>query len=106
MFTTLENFLSNFSFLTLFLSMLIYWVEISNFTLVTPSLNLKQNPTLVGSMSSGVNSYSQSELKTLNSNLSKKLPSTKNLGQIGIIISNFSIFILLLTLIIPKLYTK
>ena len=95
MFTPLENFLSNFSFLTLFLSMLIYWVEISNFTLVTPSLNLKQNPTLVGSMSSGVDSYSQSELKTLNSNLSKKLPSTKNLGQIGIIISNFSIFILL-----------
>jgi cytochrome c-type biogenesis protein CcsB len=95
MFTPLENFLSNFSFLTLFLSMLIYWVEISNFTLVTPSLNLKQNPTLVGSMSSGVNSYSESQLKTWNNKLSKKGTSTKNLGQIGIIISNVSIFILL-----------
>lgn len=94
MFTPLENFLSNFSFLTLFLSMLIYWVEISNFTLVTPSLNLKQNPTLVGSMGSSVNSYSESEQKTWNTNFSKKVPS-KNFGQIGIIISNVSIFILL-----------
>jgi cytochrome c-type biogenesis protein CcsB len=90
MFTPLENFLSNFSFLTLFLSMLIYWVEISNFTLVTPSLKLKPNATLVGSTSSGVNSYGESEVKTWNNNL-----STKNFGQIGILISNLSIFILL-----------
>ena len=97
MFTPLENFLSNFSFLTLFLSMLIYWVEISNFTLVTPSLTVKQNPTLVGSMSSSVNSYGKSEVNTWNTNLSK-IPggaTNKNYGQIGVLISNLSIFLLL-----------
>jgi cytochrome c-type biogenesis protein CcsB len=32
MFLQIENFLANFSFLTLFLSMLFYWIEISNLT--------------------------------------------------------------------------
>nr|YP_009185293.1 heme attachment to plastid cytochrome c [Phacotus lenticularis]ALO63571.1 heme attachment to plastid cytochrome c [Phacotus lenticularis] len=97
MFTPLENFLSNFSFLTLFLSMLIYWVEISNFTLVTPSLRVKQNPTLVGSMGSSVNSIAKSEVNNWNTNLSKSPggATNKNYGQIGVLISNLSIFILL-----------
>lgn len=91
MFSPLENFLSNFSFLTLFLSMLIYWVEISNFTIITPkSLNEREH-NLVGSFFPNMNSFGTSLKESVLGS-----QNNKNLGPIGVLIANLSIFILLI----------
>ena len=119
MFTSLENFLSNLSFLTLFLSMLIFWVEISNMTFIAPAISQvksQQSPlclpggiggypegdnrrdrtplnNLTQSISSNIGtSLVESSVVTLNVNQSKN----QNIGQIGVIIANLSIFILLI----------
>ena len=68
MYITFQVFLANFSFLVLFLSMLIYWFQASF------SIDLVSN-------------------NTKNSNLL----DNKNLGSIGMLISNLSLFILLLS---------
>jgi cytochrome c-type biogenesis protein CcsB len=97
-----ENFLSNFSFLTLFLSMLIYWVEITNLTFRTSMQINKNEENLVGSMNSNMNSFSSLPIETLNINqgqrplLNTSATKQQNLGLIGVIFSNLSIFVLLL----------
>jgi cytochrome c-type biogenesis protein CcsB len=103
MFSSLENFLSNFSFLILFLSMLIYWIEISNVTFLT-STGTNKNQYFVGSLSSNIssvrNSFGESqvgnELAINEAPLRFSLSKFNNLGLIGVIISNLSIFVLLL----------
>jgi len=74
--TLIVNFLTNFSFLTLFLSMVIYWIEISNITFSSTKLE--------GGQEKGTNT-------------SDVTNSTKiSFGQYGMFISNISIFFLLI----------
>ena len=91
MYNTIENFLTNFSFLMLFLSMMIYWIEISNMTFssnfggIAPPKDAKTSPSfeLGGAISVG-----DSALNRDGNQIS--------FGQYGMLISNISIFFLLL----------
>jgi cytochrome c-type biogenesis protein CcsB len=97
MFSSLENFLSNFSFLTLFLSMLIYWIEISNVTVQNSTGTKKNQQYLVGSLSSNISSVGNSVGEAQVGNLlAQSHFKLNNFGLIGVIISNLSIFVLLL----------
>jgi cytochrome c-type biogenesis protein CcsB len=87
MYSTIENFLTNFSFLILFLSMIIYWVEISNVSLAS---NVNQSPGVAMVLSAPI---TLGELKKPeNTGNSAKV----SFGQYGMFIANIAIFLLLI----------
>jgi cytochrome c-type biogenesis protein CcsB len=82
MYNTIENFLTNFSFLTLFLSMIIYWVEISNVTIAnTAEAKTDTKGSTIALSASNV--------------LSVTNTAKISFGQYGMLISNVTIFLLL-----------
>lgn len=82
MYITFEVFLANFSFIILFLSMLIYWFQATSSTDLTYN---KENNILINK-----NSIIFEDVST------SKLIANKNLGSLGMLIANLSLFILLL----------
>ena len=91
MYITFEVFLSNFSFIILFLSMLIYWFEASSKPMVLSKLS--NDLALDPNKENILENKSRISLKNLPP---LKLIANKNLGSIGMLISNLSLFILLL----------
>jgi cytochrome c-type biogenesis protein CcsB len=91
MYTNFENFLANFSFLVLFISMLFYWIQASNFQ-STP--NLSRELSLVSNELAQMNETVVKNDNVLNSFLNN-LSSLKTIATITTIIANLSLFLLL-----------
>jgi ABC-type transport system involved in cytochrome c biogenesis permease subunit len=91
MYTNFENFLANFSFLVLFISMLFYWIQASNFQ-STP--NLSRELSLVSNELAQMNETVVKNDNVLNSFLNN-LTSLKTIATITTIIANLSLFLLL-----------
>jgi ABC-type transport system involved in cytochrome c biogenesis permease subunit len=90
MYTTFEIFLANLSFITLLLSMLIYWFEASSNYSNDNSLDIfsiNNNNTIISNNSSFFSNAFQ---------LLKKSFNFKTLGSIGMLTSNLCLFLLLL----------
>jgi cytochrome c-type biogenesis protein CcsB len=101
--TNIENFLANFSFIILFISMFIYWIQASNLSF--SSSVVLSNPSYQGSVpADSPPSFRRKAINVINS--SKREITTplffnynydlKNLGPFGILLSNFLLFFLLL----------
>lgn len=91
MYTNFENFLANFSFLVLFISMLFYWIQASNFQ-STP--NLSRELSLVSNELAQMNESVVKNDNFLNS-FFNNLSSLKTISTITTIIANLSLFLLL-----------
>lgn len=91
MYTNFENFLANFSFLVLFISMLFYWIQASNFQ-STP--NLSRELSLVSNELAQMNETVVKNDNVLNS-FFNNLSSLKTIATITTIIANLSLFLLL-----------
>jgi cytochrome c-type biogenesis protein CcsB len=93
MYITFEIFLANLSFLLLFISMLLYWIEASNFNLVSLKnvFNWEVPPTKITLKSEEIWVEGLSpKISPLNN-----LKSFRMFGSIGMLISNLSLFMLL-----------
>jgi cytochrome c-type biogenesis protein CcsB len=91
MYTNFENFLANFSFLVLFISMLFYWIQASNFQ---SSPNLSRELSLVSNELTQMNETVVKNDNVLNS-FFNNLSSLKTIATITTIIANLSLFLLL-----------
>jgi cytochrome c-type biogenesis protein CcsB len=91
MYINFENFLANFSFLVLFISMLFYWIQASNFQ-STPSLSKELS--LVNNELAQMNETVVKNDNILNS-FFNNLSSLKTIATITTIIANLSLFLLL-----------
>ena len=80
MYTNFESFLANFSFLILFISMLVYWIQASNFQSNKFNNEIKNEQSLVASDKS----------------IFGQVISFKNIGTALTLIANISLFLLLL----------
>jgi len=91
MYTNFENFLANFSFLVLFISMLFYWIQASNFQ---STQSLPRELSLVSNELAQMNETVVKNDNVLNS-FFNNLSSLKTIATITTIIANLSLFLLL-----------
>ena len=87
MYTNIEIFLANFSFLTLFISMLIYWIQASSF-----EAQNKANPDLVTNQNQMERNFPN---KQQIGSMFNRLYKTRAIATFTTIIANGSLFLLL-----------